>query len=452
MFFSAALALAGANVALAASSASRPAESTIEPAATAISALAAAATPVVLTSDVKGKGFDRIVQIWLENTDYALAANDPSMKELAKQAITLTNYHAVTHPSEPNYAAVIGGDHFGMDNDDFLTFPKNVSTVIDLLDTKGISFGTYQEHLPYTGFLGFNYSNQANFANDYVRKHNPLALYESVTANSTRLGTIKSFVDFETELKNKKLPQWSFITPNMTNDGHDTTITYASTWSKTFLTPLLANEYFMNNTLIILSFDEVDTYTTPNKVFTLLLGGAVPKSLHGTTDNTFYNHFSTISSVSANWDLPSLGRWDCGANVLQTVANITGYQNVVVDTEGLYFNSSYPGPMSDDLYDPTWPVPNTDAKCANGLGVLASVKKTWGASKSTYNYTAVYNYDAVSGNNVNGKAVPQGGSVNGTAKSTGTAGAPKATSTGGAAVNAATMVPVLAGFVMAAML
>lgn len=374
------------------------------------------------------------------------------MKELAKQAITLTNYHAVTHPSEPNYAAVIGGDHFGMDNDDFLTFPKNVSTVIDLLDTKGISFGTYQEHLPYTGFLGFNYSNQANFANDYVRKHNPLALYESVTANSTRLGTIKSFVDFETELKNKKLPQWSFITPNMTNDGHDTTITYASTWSKTFLTPLLANEYFMNNTLIILSFDEVDTYTTPNKVFTLLLGGAVPKSLHGTTDNTFYNHFSTISSVSANWDLPSLGRWDCGANVLQTVANITGYQNVVVDTEGLYFNSSYPGPMSDDLYDPTWPVPNTDAKCANGLGVLASVKKTWGASKSTYNYTAVYNYDAVSGNNVNGKAVPQGGSVNGTAKSTGTAGAPKATSTGGAAVNAATMVPVLAGFVMAAML
>lgn len=67
MLFSAALALAGANVALAAS-ASRPAESTIEPAATAISAAAASSTPVVLTSDVKGKGFDRIVQIWLENT------------------------------------------------------------------------------------------------------------------------------------------------------------------------------------------------------------------------------------------------------------------------------------------------------------------------------------------------------------------------------------------------
>ncbi|KFY59105.1 hypothetical protein V496_05836 [Pseudogymnoascus sp. VKM F-4515 (FW-2607)] len=451
MLFSAALALAGANVALAAS-ATRPAESTIEPAATAISAAAASSTPVVLTSNVKGKGFDRIVQIWLENTDYALAANDPSMKELAKQAITLSNYHAVTHPSEPNYAAVIGGDHFGMDNDEFLSFPSNVSTVIDLLDTKGISFGTYQEHLPYTGFLGFNYSNQDNFANDYVRKHNPLALYESVTSNSTRLGTIKSFVDFETELKNKQLPQWSFITPNMSNDGHDTTITFASTWSKKFLTPLLANEYFMKNTLIILSFDEVDTYPTPNKVFTLLLGGAVPKSLHGTTDSTFYTHFSTISSISANWDLPSLGRWDCGANVLATVANITGFQNVAFDTEGLYFNASYPGPMSDDLFDPTWPVPNTDATCGNGLGVLESVKKTWGGEKATYNYTAAYNYDDVSGNNVNGKPVPSGGSVTGTEKSTRTGEALGATATGAAAMKGVAIVPVFAGLVAAAVL
>lgn len=374
------------------------------------------------------------------------------MKELAKQAITLTNYHAVTHPSEPNYAAVISGDHFGMDNDDFLTFPKNVSTVIDLLDTKGISFGTYQEHIPYTGFLGFNYSNQNNFANDYVRKHNPLALFESVTTNSTRLRTIKSFVDFETELKNKQLPQWSFITPNMTNDGHDTTINYAASWSKKFLTPLLANEYFMNNTLIILSFDEVETYSTPNKVFTLLFGGAVPKSLQGTTDSTFYNHFSTIASVSANWDLPSLGRWDCGANVLATVSNVTGFQNVAVDTEDLYFNSSYPGPMSDKLFNPTWPVPNTDAKCGNGLGVLGSVKKTWGAAKATYNYTAPYNYDAVSGNNVNGKPVPSGGSVTGKSNSTRTGVAPGTTSKAAAIVNTAAMVPVLAGLAAAMVL
>ncbi|KFY09614.1 hypothetical protein V491_08070, partial [Pseudogymnoascus sp. VKM F-3775] len=94
-------------------------------------------------------------------------------------------------------------------------------------------------------------------------------------------------------------------------------------------------------------------------------------------------------------------------------------------------------------------------KCGNGLGVLDSVKSTWGAEKPTYNYTKVYSYDAVTGNNVNGKEVPEGGSVKGAAaNSTLTTGAatPGVTSTGGAVANVAAMVPVLAGLVAAMML
>ena len=122
----------------------------------------------------------------------------------------------MTHPSEPNYAAVVGGDYFGIDNDDFDRFPENISTVVDLLDSKGISWGEYQEHLPYPGFAGFNFSNQKTFANDYVRKHNPLILFDSVANNATRAAQIKNFTSFDDDLKAQKLPQWSFITPNMT--------------------------------------------------------------------------------------------------------------------------------------------------------------------------------------------------------------------------------------------
>ena len=60
-------------------------------------------------------------------------------------------------------------------------------------------------------------------------------------------------------------------------------------------------------------------------MFTVLTGGAVPAHLHGTSDDTFYNHYSTIATVSQNWGLPSLGRWDCHANVFELVANKTGY-------------------------------------------------------------------------------------------------------------------------------
>jgi hypothetical protein len=63
--------------------------------------------------------------------------------------------------------------------------------------------------------------------------------------------------------KNLVLTCWkgSFITPNMTDDGHDTTVTFAANWARTFLEPLLNNSYFMNNTLIVLTFDEDETYT-----------------------------------------------------------------------------------------------------------------------------------------------------------------------------------------------
>jgi acid phosphatase len=98
-----------------------------------------------------------------------------------------------------------------MENDGFQSLPANISTVVDLLDTKGISWAEYQEGLPYAGFQGFNYSNQDNFANNYVRKHNPLILYQSVTNNASRLALIKNFTSWESDYKAKTLPQWSFV-------------------------------------------------------------------------------------------------------------------------------------------------------------------------------------------------------------------------------------------------
>lgn len=37
------------------------------------------------------------------------------------------------------------------------------------------------------------------------------------------------------------------------NDGHDTSVTTAGAWTKSFLEPLLTNSNFMSNTLVLLS-------------------------------------------------------------------------------------------------------------------------------------------------------------------------------------------------------
>jgi len=122
----------------------------------------------------------------------------------------------------------------------------------------------------------------------------------------------------------------------MINDAHDTGINYAASWLNYWLVPLLANKKFNDGrTLIILTFDENQNYAIENDVYTLLLGDVIPSSLKGTTDPTFYSHYSTISTVEANWGLPNLGRGDVIPvmnNVFSWVASKTGFKNAAPTT------------------------------------------------------------------------------------------------------------------------
>jgi hypothetical protein len=93
------------------------------------------------------------------------------MKKLMKEGISLTNYFGHTHPSQPNYIASVGGDYFGMNHDDYVTIPRNVSTVVDLFDTKNIEWKGYFEGLPGPGYMGAGSTAFDGAGWDYVRKH-----------------------------------------------------------------------------------------------------------------------------------------------------------------------------------------------------------------------------------------------------------------------------------------
>nr|BAD00141.1 acid phosphatase [Pholiota nameko]BAD00142.1 acid phosphatase [Pholiota nameko] len=327
---------------------------------------------------VPGAVFDRFITIWLENINFASASADPNFAAITKQGIQLTNYFAVTHPSEPNYVASVGGDYFGMNNDNLNRVPANISSVVDLLEEKGISWGEYQEHMPTTGFQGFEMLNPDG-ANDYVRKHNPLIIFDSVANFSSRANQVKNFTLFEQDLADDNLPQWMFITPNMTNDGHDTNISFASIWAKDFLEPLLENPSFnAKKTLVLLTFDENGSTDPHNRVDSILLGTAVPRQLVGTQDSTFYTHYSEIATVEANWGLHTLGRFDVGANVFNFVAKHTHDVIRPADLEQSFLNISYPGPFNS-APSGKFTVPNTRL-IVNGRHVLPKIVETWGSS------------------------------------------------------------------------
>jgi len=144
--------------------------------------------------------FDRFIQIWLENTDFATAAASSVYQELSAQGITLTGYYALTHPSEPNYLASVGGDFWGLASDDFVTIPANISTVVDLLELEGISWAEYMENMPTDGYQGYNFTNSDGYTY-YVRKHNPLIVYDSVSQNPARAARIRNFNDFAYDVR-----------------------------------------------------------------------------------------------------------------------------------------------------------------------------------------------------------------------------------------------------------
>lgn len=58
------------------------------------------------------------------------------------------------------------------------------------------------------------------------------------------------------------------------------------------------------------AFDETANYLSNNKVFSLLLGDAVPSTSHGTTNSSSFNHYSQMATVEKNWDLGDLGLGD----------------------------------------------------------------------------------------------------------------------------------------------
>ncbi|KAF7359828.1 Acid phosphatase [Mycena venus] len=332
--------------------------------------------------ECKGKAFNRIIHIWLENTDFETTASTPIFESLAEQGILLTNYHSVTHPSEPNYIAAIGGDFFGNHDDNMYHIPSNISTVVDLLEDKKISWATYQENMPTDAFYGFLY-NSPNYADPasgtypyYVRKHNPLVIFDSVSQDPVRAKRIRNFNDFANDVVNGTLPQWVFVTPNMVNDAHDTTIDFAASFLEYWLLPLLTDPRVNGpDTLIVLTFDENETKTVQNRVWALAIGNAVPLKLRGTTDDTLYTHYSGLSTVQANWDLKSLGRQDTNAslsNVFSFVAKKTGYKNVQVPASQVpQFNLTgvVPGALTSAAFVP-FAAPNLHARGAGSGGVL----------------------------------------------------------------------------------
>ena len=113
----------------------------------------------------------------------------------------------------------------------------------------------------------------------------------------------------------------------------------------------------MDEALVLITFDETESYTVRNQVWSCLIGGVIPDELKGTTDDTFYTHYSALNTVELNWGLGSLGQGDANqtlSNVFSFAAGTLGYTNVAVNPVPM-MNEAITGLLTGQSWNETHP-------------------------------------------------------------------------------------------------
>jgi phospholipase C len=252
------------------------------------------------------KGFHKVFWIVLENTDSPVALQQPFLNALAKKGAHLQNMTAETHPSQGNYIAMIAGDTLGVWNDKNVDL--NQTHLGDLLEAKGLTWKAYAEGYPGNCFLGAS-------SGRYVRKHVPFLSFTNVSRNLARCARIVDDTQFDLDLANNNLPNFSFFAPNMDNIGHDTDISYADRYMEKRFGKLLSDPNFLKDTLVVITFDESESYLH-NDIYTVLLGaGVAPAS----KNSQAVDHTNLLKMIEGEWQLGTLGRSDQSASPIDGI-------------------------------------------------------------------------------------------------------------------------------------
>ncbi len=274
------------------------------PTLTPTSAPTLTATPAPLVPN-----FEHIVIVVLENKEFGLIFGNskmPYFNQLAKSYTLLTQHYAVTHPSLPNYLAMISGDTFGIDFDCTKCF-FNAPSLPDLIEASGRTWKTYQEDMPSPCFDGTD-------AGNYAIKHNPFMYFKPIRSDATRCNrSIVPFTQLSSDLAADTLPNFMFITPNMCNDAHDCPISVADDWLKNLMEKLIpVLDADGKPYLIVITWDEGQgdhsccglSPAAGGRIATILVS---PQVKNGFQDDTPYSHYSLLKTIETAWDLSLLG-------------------------------------------------------------------------------------------------------------------------------------------------
>jgi phosphatidylinositol-3-phosphatase len=290
------------------SSVASPAPSQANPSPTAPACEGSGCQTGTPPATVRIPDFSHVIVLIFENHEYGLVAGNtremPNFNRLAGQYTLLTQYYAITHPSLPNYIALLAGDTHGITTDCQDCF-VDATNLPDLIESAKRTWKTYQEDMPSPCFVGSGET--------YAQRHNPFIYFNDIRTNPARCqADVVPLTQLDADLAGPGLPNFSFISPNLCNSAHDCGLDVADKWLGNMVTKLTTAKSFDDHSLIVVTFDEGQGNhsccglgpSAGGQVATLLISPLVKS---GFQDATPYTHYSLIKTLAAAWGMPELG-------------------------------------------------------------------------------------------------------------------------------------------------
>lgn len=225
---------------------------------------------------------DHVVVVVFENHAYNQvigSSSAPYINSLRTGGANLSQAHAETHPSQPNYYALFSGSTQGVTDDSCVTpgFSSAANLASELI-AAGKSWASYNESLPGQGSTTCG-------SGRYAQKHNPWFGFSNVPTSSA-----KTFTQFPADYS--ALPDVSFVIPNLCSDMHDCSVSTGDTWLKDNL-GAYATWARTHNSLLVVTFDE-DNRFSGNRIPTVLYGQPVTA---GSSSSTTYDHYDLLRTL-----------------------------------------------------------------------------------------------------------------------------------------------------------
>jgi phosphatidylinositol-3-phosphatase len=249
---------------------------------------------------MENKGYDQVIG----------SAEAPYQSELAKAYASASRYYGVYPDSLPNYISIISGyPYITIDKDPGTLAPLKEQTIVNLLESRNLTWKGYFEDMPNTCYL------KDSGKSGYIVHHNPFVYFD--IRNDDRCKNIVALDEFLKDLTTGALPNFSFIVPNNVHDTHDSTVATGDKWLSTFV-PKIINSSIFNNTALLIVYDEGKKHDNSgfgSGIYSAT-GGRLPLILvsplanEGFVSSVDYTHYNLLATVEKILNLGNLGQGD----------------------------------------------------------------------------------------------------------------------------------------------